>query len=205
MKRFILWVLLISLIGCVAAQQTPQRPISPAPPIEVKTMEEQLADLDPDDGKDEIVLIIGTDDDLFGGLIDMQNFYSSRVIMWAAEIDPHIDGDFVIFLSHGHTHQGQWFCEYGPPYLYQVDHVVSDIRSKLGEDGTEVPIVLIICNPWQYQIDHDANVYYGDANIFLMPDSAMKEDTRNERRNSLMCGEIVIGHFHNFIRSTNLQ
>lgn len=206
MIRFILLVILIGLIGCVTIQQDkPNLEIPSSPPVKVKTMEEQLSSLDPGDEKDEVVLIIGTDNDLFNGTINIEQYYISRAVMWANEIDPYIVGDFVVFVSHGYSHDNQWFCEYGPPYHYSVNYVVSDIRSKLGPLNTETPIVLIVCNEWQYKITHDANVYYGDYNIFLMPDSALEEDLINIRKESLMCGEVVIADFHNFIRSTNLQ
>jgi len=164
-------------------------------------MKERLAALDPSDGVQEAVLLLGTDDDLFGGQVDMMRFYNNCMNLWADEIARHIDGDFVAFMSHGASIGGMWVCEYGPPYFYQLDAIVADIRKMLGPRNADVPIVLLVCNPWQHRITNDANVWYGEYNIFLLPDSAMPGFGHEDRRDSLLCGEVVIGKFSEFVRS----
>lgn len=200
-----LWVVLLLLVGCTLAPSERPNLNVPVPATPVPSAEEQLSNLDPNDGKDEAVLILGTDDDLFEGRVNMRNYYATCLVMWAAEVDKHIDGDFVLFLSHGASIQDTWVCEYGPPYFYTVQGVVEDIRKDLGPRNSETPIILIVCNPWQFTISDDPNVFYGDANIFLWPDSALEEGQNDSRRNNLLCGEVVIGKFDNLLSTNNLQ
>ena len=181
------WILPLMIAGCTAAPNVP--PLDP--------LTRQLSSLDPDDGKPESVLVLGTDDDLFEGRIDPEMFYRACLLRWSFEIAPHIDGDFVVFLSHGGSIGGRWVCEYGPPYIYTVEYVVADIRRKLGPRNADTPIVLIVCNPWGYSVSDDAT-WYAEHNVFLIPDSAMDVGANDNRRNELPCGDVVVGWFDEF-------
>lgn len=195
MKRLALWITLASLVGCAVTSPPPPAPVAlPTPP----TLAQRLSALDPDDGKRDVALVLGTDDDLFAGQIDTIQYYIGCLSLWANEIVPHIDGDAVIFLSHGHDANGVWVCEYGPPYFYTLDAVVTDLRSKMGPRNAATPIVLLVCNPWGHDLTHDRNVWYAKHNIFLMPDSAMESLGGSNRRDLLPCGDVVVGAWIDF-------
>lgn len=72
MKRLALWITLLSMVGCAVTSPPPPAPVAlPTPP----TLAQRLSALDPNDGKRDVALILGTDDDLFAGQIDTIQYY----------------------------------------------------------------------------------------------------------------------------------
>lgn len=197
MIRATLWITLFALAGCAVTHE----PIK-VEPLPRPTLKMQLSSLDPSDGVDEAVLVLGTDDDLFNGQINMQQYYLGCMSMWMDEIRQHLEGDMVLFMSHGGSIGGMWVCEYGPPYLYSLDAVVADLRRKMGPHNATTPIILLVCNEWAYEITTDAHVWYGRYNIFLVPDAAVEAWGGSNRRNLLECGQVVIGDWSDFVQSS---
>lgn len=175
----------------------------PVPPHQEVEKPKSLSELDPNDGEDEFVLMLGTDDQIFGDFT--MDIYFAGLASWAKEASDYLEGDIVVFLSHGADAAGLWICEYGPNNFHSVEFVAKDIRKELGEKNKETPIVLIICNKWGFDLDADDNVWYAKENIFILPDSFFDKESAEERYKELeKAGESAIGSFDKFINNNNL-
>ena len=194
MKSLPLILILIVLIGCsIPMNKNYVRPVPPALEPEIKE-----TTLDPTNDIQEIMMIIGTDDPLFE--TDATKAYQDSVNLWALEISKTIKTDFVVFMSHGHSYEGMWICENGTDNYQPLDLVVFLIRKSLPDTAQKIPIILLVCNPWGYDILIDNNVWYAKQNIYLVPTQYLSDEVKQYREND----KVTVDSFDKFINSNNL-
>ena len=197
MKSFFLIICLLVIIGCsiVPINRDYIRPIPP----DISTNEKQVkVPIDVTNDIQEILMIVGTDDSFIG--INSEEFYIRSINLWALEISEVIKSDFVIFMSHGVSFAGMWVCENGPDNYQPVEVVVHLIRKNLPENAQEIPIVLLVCNPWAYEIMTDKNVWYVKENIYMTPTKYLSEESKELRKND----KKTVDSFNKFINTNNL-
>ena len=195
MKYWLLTIVLV-LTGCLS--------YNPGPLQEEHNV---FSKLDPHNGVQDIIMVLGTDEPISDDMDDFDYvpLYFSAMSKWALEFKDNIDGDFIVFMSHGHSFLGIWYCEYNFNQYLPVDNVISLIRKEAGQINSEVPIVLLVCNKWGHSVTSDENVYYSTYNIFMIPDSAVSPDVLKARNDPLNQRETVAGTFDKFIYSSDLR
>jgi len=125
-----------------------------------------------------VSIVIGTNSPMDNHMTPYQAYamYRDSAIDWSVEINAHLQSDFILIISHGQYIEGQWMCLLRTEIM-TVENCVEYVRRELNSD---LPVVLIVCNRLNHEIDVK-NVYYADNLVWLIPDYAVTEEQLEQR------------------------